>query len=308
MTALRRAIRILRYVNETLVLVLQALFPPPGARQPRPAADAPAERGELAASPSGRRPAPVPGGRNAIGPARDLWLLNPKERPMTATSAPASPMTPAVPAGGPLPEARSVLAVTARPGQESANLGGLVYAFRRAGASLGLLCLTRGGASGLNSGCARLEAVRPWELQLAAGILGISWVAVASYPDGGLGRPPAVELAGRVWRAIRQHAPDLLLVPDPVGGDRDDTAVAVAAVAAARHAGVPVVARTWRGRIPTPPGWRRPGRRPPPPRCRTPTRRRPPGSRPRADAPWPAAGRRRAAPRSHRSSRPSRPR
>ena len=45
MTALRRAIRILRYVNETLVLVLQALFPPPGARRPRPAADAPAGKG-----------------------------------------------------------------------------------------------------------------------------------------------------------------------------------------------------------------------------------------------------------------------
>ena len=37
MTALRRAIRILRYVNETLVLVLHALFP-------RPAHDDPARR------------------------------------------------------------------------------------------------------------------------------------------------------------------------------------------------------------------------------------------------------------------------
>jgi N-acetylglucosamine malate deacetylase 2 len=187
----------------------------------------------------------VPGGGNAI--ARDLWLLNPKEQPMTAISAPVSPMTPAVPAHGPLPEARRVLAVTARPGQESADLGGLVYAFRRAGASLGLLCLTRGEASPLNSACARLEAVRPWELQLAASVLGISWVAIASYPDGGLRRQPAAELAGRVRRAIRQHAPDLLLVPDPMGGGPDDTAVAAAAVAAARHAGVPVVARTWHG-------------------------------------------------------------
>lgn len=44
MTALDRAIRILRYVKETLVLVVQALFPPPDALGPRPAADAPAER------------------------------------------------------------------------------------------------------------------------------------------------------------------------------------------------------------------------------------------------------------------------
>lgn len=44
MTALRRAIRILRYVKETLVLVLQALFPPADARRPLPAADVRAER------------------------------------------------------------------------------------------------------------------------------------------------------------------------------------------------------------------------------------------------------------------------
>ena len=40
--------------------------------------------------------------------------------------------------------------MTARPGQESAELGGLLFAFRRAGASLGLLSLTRGEASPLN--------------------------------------------------------------------------------------------------------------------------------------------------------------
>jgi LmbE family N-acetylglucosaminyl deacetylase len=73
------------------------------------------------------------------------------------------------------------LVVAARPGQESADLGGLLYAFRRSGASLALLCLTRGEASPLNSSwCARLEAVRPWELQLAASVLGISEVTVAS--------------------------------------------------------------------------------------------------------------------------------
>src|SRR5215469_3630091 len=89
-----------------------------------------------------------------------------------------------------LPSATRVLAVTARPGQESADLGGLVYAFRRSGASLSLLCLTRGEAAALNSGTGRLEAVRPWEVQLAAGILGIGQVAVASYPDGRLHQYP----------------------------------------------------------------------------------------------------------------------
>jgi LmbE family N-acetylglucosaminyl deacetylase len=156
-----------------------------------------------------------------------------------------------LPAGW-LPRAGSVLVVLARPGQESAELGGLLYAFRRAGADLALLCLTRGEASAVNfTGSARLEAVRPWELQLAASVLGIPHVTVASYPDGDLGRQPEAELRDRIGRAIRSSAADLLLVIDPAASDADDddtamddAAVAAAACAAAQRAGVPVLART----------------------------------------------------------------
>ena len=147
-------------------------------------------------------------------------------------------------ASGALPRTRNVLAITARPGQESADLGGLLYAFRRTGASLALLSLTRGEASPLNSTCARLETIRPWELLLAANVLGISSLTVADYADGGLCRYPVAELTERVRRAIREHAPDLLLVIDPTSGGADDTAVATATCAAASQAGVPVVART----------------------------------------------------------------
>jgi LmbE family N-acetylglucosaminyl deacetylase len=166
---------------------------------------------------------------------------------MSSVTVAASPMPRAAPAG-PLPQAGSVLVVTARPGRESADLGGLLYAFRRAGTSLALLCLTRGEASPLNSTmCARLEAVRPWELQLAASVLGISQVTVASFPDGALRRQPAAELTGRIGRAVRRHSADLVLVIDPAIGDPDDAAVAAAAGAAAGEAGVPVLARTTRG-------------------------------------------------------------
>lgn len=163
------------------------------------------------------------------------------------TSLSAASLMPPAPAAGPLPQASRLLAVTARPGEESAELGGLLFAFGRAGASLGLLSLTRGEASPLNSTLARLEAIRPWELQLAAAVLGISWVAVASYPDGVLYRHPAGELAERVGRAIRQHQADLLLVIDPASGDPDDAAVAAAVWTAARQAGVSAVARTTPG-------------------------------------------------------------
>jgi LmbE family N-acetylglucosaminyl deacetylase len=82
----------------------------------------------------------------------------------------------------------------------------------------------------------RLAAVRPWELQLVANVLGISGVPVASYPDGGLHGQPVAELTERVRQAIRLHSVDLLLVVAPEAGDADDTAVALAAYAAARQA------------------------------------------------------------------------
>jgi N-acetylglucosamine malate deacetylase 2 len=157
----------------------------------------------------------------------------------SATTSAASRAT----AGGALPAATAVLAVTARPGQESAELGGILLAFRRAGASLSLLCLTRGEAAA-NSGAARLEAVRPWEVQMAASVLGVREVGVANYRDGELHRYRAADLAERIGRAVRQYAPDLLLVVAPEAGDRADMAVARAATAAAARAGLPVVART----------------------------------------------------------------
>ena len=149
----------------------------------------------------------------------------------------------AAPPAGPLPRTRIVLAVTARPGRESADLGLLLYAFRRHGACLALLSMTRGEASPLNSTCQPLETIRPWELLTAAGLLGVSSVAVADYPDGGLSRHPIADLAELVHRVIREHEPDLILVTDPAGGDADDAAVARVVCRAAEQAAVPVLAR-----------------------------------------------------------------
>ena len=127
---------------------------------------------------------------------------------------------------GALPPAGTVLAVTARPGQESAELGGLLLAFRQRGASLSLLCLTRGEAAAPSSGTARLEAVRPWEVQLAASILGVREVGVANYRDGRLHRYRTADLTERIGRAIHQYEPDLLLVIAPEAGDSDRLAFA----------------------------------------------------------------------------------
>ena len=147
-----------------------------------------------------------------------------------------------------LPGAVDVLAVIARPGQESADLGAMLHAFRRRGARLSLLCLTRGEASPLNSTCERLETIRPFELQVAAGLLGISSVTVADYPDGGLRLALVPELTEQVRRAIRWQAPDLLLVVDPApAGDPEDARAAKAACLAAEPARLPVLARSLPG-------------------------------------------------------------
>jgi LmbE family N-acetylglucosaminyl deacetylase len=92
-----------------------------------------------------------------------------------------------------------------------------------------------------------LEAVRPWKLQLAASVLGISSVAVASFPDGRLRCYPRAELTERVRRSIRWCCADLLVVVDPEAGDPDEVAVAMAAYTAAAQEGVPVVACTGPG-------------------------------------------------------------
>jgi N-acetylglucosamine malate deacetylase 2 len=183
--------------------------------------------------------APAPAARGA-GTLRAGWLAMhaPKARPRL----PRRPVR--VVLGAPLPSAGRILAVIARPGQESADLGVVLHAFRRAGVGLGLLSLTRGEASPLNSTCQRLEAIRPFELQAAAAILGVSSVMIADFPDGQLSRCPLTALTKRVLRAIDEHAPDLLLVIDPETGSPGEAQVASAVCMAARPAGLPVAART----------------------------------------------------------------
>src|SRR5215470_7851050 len=105
-----------------------------------------------------------------------------------------------------LPSAVRVLAVTARPPQESVDLGGVLYAFRRSGTILSLLCLTQGETAARNPGTARPEAAAAWEVQLAASILGVSQVDVAGYRDGSLHHYHRSELAGRIQQAISEYA------------------------------------------------------------------------------------------------------
>jgi len=100
-------------------------------------------------------------------------------------------------ARGTLPRVNRVLAVIARPGQESADPGALLYAFRRAGAGLALVCLTRGEAPPLNSTQERLGTRRPWE--------GVPVVA-RMLPGARSGRLVDLGPAARPARAVQRAA------------------------------------------------------------------------------------------------------
>lgn len=80
---------------------------------------------------------------------------------------------PSVPAGGSLPPVQDVLAVITRPGQESAVLGGLLYAFHRAGARLAVRWLVRGqpgtASTSMGSGSSRCIPSPDWAGLGAAG-------------------------------------------------------------------------------------------------------------------------------------------
>jgi LmbE family N-acetylglucosaminyl deacetylase len=147
-------------------------------------------------------------------------------------------------AGQMLPRAERVLAVTTRPGPESADLGALLYTFRRSGARVSLLSLTRGESSQFNSTMKPLRSARPWELLVAATLLGISSVAVADYPDGQLSSCALSTLTERVGRAITEHSADLVVVTDPAENGSDGAVVAMAASVAAEEARVAALARS----------------------------------------------------------------
>ncbi len=119
-----------------------------------------------------------------------------------------------------LPEARSVLAVVARPGDEACYLGAVLEAFRRGGSEVNVLAFSRGDASPYNDSMEHLGSIRPFELDAAASALRASHCLLADYPEAELRRLPIARLAERVIRMIGEWDADLLLTVDGRVGDR----------------------------------------------------------------------------------------
>jgi LmbE family N-acetylglucosaminyl deacetylase len=142
-----------------------------------------------------------------------------------------------------LPGWRHVLVVVAHPDDESFGLGGLVGAFTDTGATVEVLCFTRGEASTLGY-VPDLAVVRAEELAAAGAALGTASTILLDRPDGHLVELLDEQLLGDVVAAIEDHRPDGLLVFDPAGGvtgHEDHAAASRAALAAARQSGIPTL-------------------------------------------------------------------
>lgn len=140
-----------------------------------------------------------------------------------------------------LPEARSVLAVVARPGDEACYLGAVLDAFRGGGSQVSVLAFSRGEESPYNDSMERLGSIRPFELDAAASALRAAHCLLADYPEAELRRLPIAQLAERLIRTIHEWAIDLLLTVDGRLGDR--TAACVTCQAG-REAAIPVLGWT----------------------------------------------------------------
>lgn len=143
-----------------------------------------------------------------------------------------------------MPVVRKVLAVCAHPDDESFGLGAVISTLIDRGASIDLVCLTRGEASTLGSSFDDLAEARRSELAAAATALGVDIVHQFDHPDGGLSTIDVATLAA----AIRPLAgdSDLLLVFDEGGitGHSDHIQATAAAMAVADRLDLPVLAWT----------------------------------------------------------------
>ncbi len=157
----------------------------------------------------------------------------------------AQPARPVGPASA-LPSWRSALVVVAHPDDESFGLGAVISAFVANGASVHVLCLTRGEQSTLGADAAgdHLAAVRTAELELAGQRLGVSSVQLHHLPDGALEQVADVDVDALVRERLSGPDADGVLVFDESGvtGHPDHRAATRSAVRVAEECGKPVLA------------------------------------------------------------------
>jgi LmbE family N-acetylglucosaminyl deacetylase len=106
------------------------------------------------------------------------------------------------------------------------------------------VCFTRGESSTLGQDTSSLGRVRSAELRNAAMELGVGYVELFDYPDGGLAGQRLDVLALQVFEVADRVRADLLLVFDEGGitGHPDHQRATESALACAEHSDLPVLA------------------------------------------------------------------
>jgi N-acetylglucosamine malate deacetylase 2 len=168
------------------------------------------------------------------GPYRPFLVNDPREYVMSGDPRP-EPTSRAPPAWS------SVLAVVARPDDESFGLGAILDAFNRAASRTAVLCLTHGEASPVHGVAGNLVELRGQEFAAAAEMLGVSDLTLRDYPDRGLNQVRRSRLVGEVIDAAGAARAAGLLVFDPSGvtGHHDHAAASAAALLAAADLNLP---------------------------------------------------------------------
>lgn len=113
-----------------------------------------------------------------------------------------------------------VLGVFAHPDDESLAAGGLLALAADAGATVAVLCVTRGEAADASAGEAARRALaeqRTRELHEAAAVLGVSVVEVLDHPDGMLPWVETASLEADIRLAIARHSPGVVITFGPDG-------------------------------------------------------------------------------------------
>jgi LmbE family N-acetylglucosaminyl deacetylase len=116
---------------------------------------------------------------------------------------------------------RTILAIFAHPDDESLACGGTLARATDAGASVVLLCATRGERGSISDAAlvpdGDLGSVRTRELREAAAVLGVSDIAIYDHPDGDLRWADVPELHDEIVAAINRWRPDAVVTFDEDG-------------------------------------------------------------------------------------------
>ncbi len=127
-----------------------------------------------------------------------------------------------------------LLGVFAHPDDETICAGGTLAKYASAGAEVGVVSLTRGGAGQIRDAAvatrSTLEAVRARELDAAGAELGLTRTRCLGHPDGGLSDLDGDSLLAQVSEIVTEFEPDVVITfgPDGFSGHPDHVAVGAA--------------------------------------------------------------------------------